>query len=251
MTVREFYEYLNRLIPPELSLDGDCDGISCSADPDREVKRVLIALDVNSAVIDEAIEEGCEVILTHHPMLWGGLREVVAGTPASDRVIRLIRAGIAAMSFHTRLDVAEGGVNDILAGMLGLSGVTRFGEKGIGRIGSLESPLTAEMLTGKVRDALGAPFVEYSDTGRLIRRVAVCGGSGGSVRKDAAAAGADAFLCGEIGYHTLADSNDTSMSILTAGHFYTENPVCGRLFELVSLAGLTPVALLSNRTRAV
>ena len=106
MTVTEFYNYLNEKIPPSLSLPGDCDGLCCCPDPDREVTDVLIALDATDDVVNEAIEDGAQVILTHHPMIFGKIGGVVSGEYRSDKLIKLIKNGIAVMGFHTRLDAA-------------------------------------------------------------------------------------------------------------------------------------------------
>lgn len=240
-------------LPSSLSLDGDCDGMSCCPDPDREVRSVLIALDATADVVNEAIEDGCDVILTHHPMLFGGIDSVVAGNYKSDKLIKLIGAGISVMSFHTRLDAAEGGVNDMLASLLNLQNVERFGEKGIGRIGELEYPMLPEDFATVVKDTLVAPFAEYSDPGKMIKRVAVCGGSAGSLIGDAIAAGADALVGGEFKYHDMTDSADYGISLIAAGHFYTENPVCAKLFELVTEADgdIIPTISFSNKTGAV
>lgn len=248
MTVIEFYNFLCEKLPSELSLKGDCDGLSCCPDPDREVQKVLIALDATDSIIDEAIEEECEVILTHHPMLFGGIDKIVAGEYRSNKLIKLIRNGISVMSFHTRLDVAPGGVNDMLAQLLGLSEITRFGENGIARLGKLESPMTAYELAQHVKDNCCAPFVEYSDSGKLISTVGVCGGSAKSVMSDAAQAGADALIGGEFGFHAMTDSPDMGISLIAAGHFFTENPVCARLFELTAEADIIPIISFSNRT---
>jgi len=253
MTVKEFYEYMCEKLPIEWALDGDFDGMSCCPDPEREVKNVLIALDATSDIVDEAVNEGYDVILTHHPMLFGGIDGVVAGNYRSDKLIKLIRAGISVMSFHTRLDAAEGGVNDMLASLLNLKNVERFGEKGIGRVGELECPMFAEDFAMIVKDTLVAPFAEYSDCGKMIKKVAVCGGSAGSLIGDAIAVGADALVGGEFKYHDMTDSADYGISLIAAGHFYTENPVCAKLFELASEAGedIIPTISFSNKTGAV
>ena len=247
MNVREFYAYMCGKIPAELTLTGDRDGMSCCPDPGREVNRVMIALDVTDSVIDEAAEDGCEVILSHHPMLYGGIDSVCADEYSGNRIIKLVRSGISVMSFHTRLDAAEGGVNDLLADSLGLEVISRFAENGICRLGVLDAPVSAPLFADRIRQALGAPFVEYSDGGRLITKVAVCGGSAGSMIGEAIAAGADALVGGEIGYHRLTDGPGNGISLFAAGHFYTENRVCHRLFELTAEAGLIPVITFSNR----
>lgn len=251
MTVNEFYKFLCDRIPSELTLDGDRDGMSCCPSPEREVTKVLIALDCTQAVIDEAIEEECEVILTHHPMLFGGVSEIVAGEYRSDKLIKLIKNDIAVMSFHTRLDALDGGVNDILAALLGLTNVTRFGENGLCRIGELEAPTYAEELAYRVKNTLMCPFVEYSDAERPIRKVAVCGGSGKSMIGEAIAAGADAFVSGEFGHHPLTDSADMGITLIAAGHYFTENPVLSKLFELCAEADVLSIMTFSNRVGAI
>lgn len=251
MTVTEFYNFLNEKIPPSLSLPGDCDGLCCCPDPDREVTDVLIALDATDDVVNEAIEDGAQVILTHHPMIFGKIGGVISGEYRSDKLIKLIKNNIAVMGFHTRLDAADGGVNDMLAALLGLKNIEKFGECDIGRIGELDSPICADELAVLIRDTLGAPKVEFSDCGKPIRRIAVVGGSGNDEIGAAMAAGADAFVSGEIKYHALTDSPDYGMSFFAAGHFYTENPVCARLFELAAETGVIPTITFSNRIKTV
>ena len=251
MTVKEFYEYLCREIPSELSLDGDSDGLSVCPEPDREVKTVLIALDATADIVEEAVNEGYDVILTHHPMLFGGISAVDAEDYRGNKIIRLIRAGVAVMSFHTRIDAVDGGVNDMLVSLLGLKNVTKIGEKDIGRIGELEVPMLADDLAAFIKDTLGAPYVEFSDTGRIIKRVAVLGGSADSMIGDAIAAGADALVGGELKYHALTDSADYGIALFSAGHFFTENPVCAKLFELCAAVDIMPTINFSNRIRTV
>ncbi len=251
MTVKEFYEYLSRELPLEWACEGDFDGMSCCPNADIEVEKVLIALDATEAVVDEAIEEGCQVILAHHPMLFGGIKEIHDGEFRSNKLIKLIQNNIAVMSFHTRLDAAPGGVNDILSALIGLKSLVPFGEKGLGRIGELDEPMTAEALAVTVKSTLGAPFVEYADAGRLIKRVAVVGGAGSSDIYDALAAGVDAFVSGEIKHNYMTDAPDMGMSMVAAGHFYTENPVCARLFELTAAVDLIPIITYSHRVLVV
>ena len=155
------------------------------------------------------------------------------------------------MGFHTRLDAIDGGVNDILAKLLGLFDIEKFGEGNIGRIGSLPAPITAEELAVLVRDTLGAPRVEFSDCGKPITRVAVVGGSGSDELSAAIFAGADAFVSGELKYHAMTDSSDYGISLVAAGHFYTDNPVCSRLFELCAEADVIPTITFSNRIGTV
>ena len=168
-----------------------------------------------------------------------------------NKIIKLVRAGISVMSFHTRLDAVDGGVNDILATLLGLKNVSKIGEKNIGRIGELETPMLADDLAMLIKDTLVAPYVEFSDAGKLIKRVAVLGGSADSIIGDAIVAGADALIGGELKYHALTDSTDYGISLFSAGHFFTENPVCAKLFELCAAVDIMPTISFSNRIRTV
>lgn len=232
MTVREFYRALCAIIPRELGCDWDVDGLNVCPDPTREVKRVLVALDATNEVVDKAVSEGYDVIFTHHPMLFGGLKNVLADDYDGAKVIKLCKSGVSAVSFHTRIDAAEGGVNDILASLVGLENVEIVGDERIMRIGTLASPMSAVAFAAKVKEVLGAPAVLCADAGKDVHRVAVVGGSGKSEVALALASGADTFLTGELKYSQYCDAH--CLNLLVAGHFYTEDPICKRLCELVA-----------------
>lgn len=233
MTVSELYALLNEHIPPTLSCEWDNDGVMCLPEPDREVKSVLIALDITEAVVDCAVADGCDVILSHHPLLFRGVKHMTAEDPVARRTIKLCRAGIAAFSFHTRLDALVGGVNDVLAERLSLSDVTPFGDEGIGRVGTLAEPMTAEAFAAVVADCLNAPAVTLADAGKPVHRVAVLGGSGGDDVPAALATGADAYVTGEASHHWLIDAPEMGLSIIVAGHHHTEQPVLDTLLDLL------------------
>ena len=235
MTVRELYNLLDERIPSSLSCEWDNDGLMCCPDGDRQVRRVLVALDVTDRVVRTAIEEGYDMILSHHPFLFKGLRAVDEENYIAAKAIDLIREGISVMSFHTRLDAVEGGVNDVLAEILGLNEVRPLlchGEA-MARLGELEYETDLMTFAGTVKRALGAPFVSVADAGRRVKRVAVLGGKGGPEIEAARQAGADTFLSGEVGYNTMADAPEQGINLITAGHFYTEDPVCEMLADLV------------------
>lgn len=260
-TVRALYDALDARLPTTLSCPWDHDGLAVCPDPDASVRGVVVALDLTDDVIDLCEANRCNVILTHHPSLFHGLAAVDGTDMASRRVIRLIRTGIAAMAFHTRFDAAEGGVNDILAAVLGLSDVTPFGDadnpagQPIGRMGILPAPLSPDELANRIVTALAVPAtygdegiaehltpscpgVRYAASGKPITRVAVLGGGGADEVGAAMAAGADAYVTGELKYHQFCDAPYTSLAIYAAGHFHTEFPACRRLAELV--CGMCP-----------
>ncbi len=235
MTVRELYELLEARIPRALSCEWDNDGLMCAADPDREVCRVLVALDITQAVVERAMAGGYDLIVSHHPIIFRPLKALNPADPVAKKVIALLRADIAAMSFHTRLDAVTGGVNDVLAERLGLSELTTFGppDEAIGRIGTLAFPMTLEAFAERVKAVTGASCVQVSDAERPVFRVALLGGGGSGDLPYAAAAGADTYLTGELKHDQLTEAPERGMNLVMGGHFYTENPVCERIREIL------------------
>lgn len=255
MTIRELYAFLNEKIPASLSCEWDNDGLMCCPDPDRAVSRVLVALDITERVIDQAIEGGYDVIVSHHPMIFSPLKSVHPDHAVAKKVIRLIRAGVSAMSFHTRLDAVEGGVNDTLASALGLCDVEAFGNHGeeIGRVGNLPRRMTLAEFGALVKEATDAEQVLISDAGKPVSRVAVLGGSGSGDVMAALCAGADTYLSGELKHNWLTDAPDLGINLVAAGHFHTENPICRVLCEMIREAdpALTVDAVNSNPVQII
>ena len=246
MTVKELYGKLSEIIPSELSCEWDRDGFECCPDPEREVKKILISLDVTGDVIDTAVREGADVIISHHPIFFGGLKNVNALYADGARAVRLIKADIATMSFHTRLDALTGGVNDILAAAVGLENVEVIGDEGICRVGELEMAVDSVTFAKRVKTALSSgdgereAHVVLCSAGREVKKVALVGGSGGSDMKLAAASGADTYLTGELKHHERLLAADLNMNLLAAGHFFTEYPVCEFIEKTVK--GICPEA---------
>lgn len=238
MTVNELYAFLNEMIPPSLSCDWDNDGKMCVPNGNREVRRVLVTLDVTRDAVERAVAGRFDVILSHHPMIFRPIAGIVEDAYVSGKAVTLIQNGISVLSFHTRLDAVRGGVNDMLASMLDVEHTIPFGNKGeeIGRIGELETETSLEEFAEKVRRYLCAPHVLSADAGRPVKRVAVLGGSGGDDLFAAIAAGADTYVSGELKHHQLADAAELGINLIAAGHFYTEDPICERLAEWVCQA---------------
>lgn len=239
MTIKALYEFLEAKLPP-LDIEGiDSDGIHIMTDPDREVRKVLIALDPYEKAVNTAIEGKYDLLLTHHPLFWG---EPVPDTPPERWYNKLVDADIASFSFHIRLDKAMGGVNDILANLFELVNVVPLDDPeipAIGRIGDLKKEMTEAELAQFVKDKLNADSVTYTllPDGRKIKRVAVLGGSASDTIASAALAGADAIIGGEFKHHTYGyscvEANGRGIALIEAGHYHTEAPVCAKLRELV------------------
>ena len=259
MTIRELYAALDARFPRSLSCDWDNDGISCAADLTAPVSGIYIALDPTEDAVNAAAENGCNVLLTHHPMLFRGLKTVDGHDTGSRKVIRLIQHGVTAMAFHTRLDAAGGGVNDALAARLGLMNVEPFGDdsnpagKPIGRVGDLPEAVDAKTFAETVKQALSLPALVFAGCGKPIRRVAVLGGSGDEDIAAAVAAGADTYVTGELRYHQLCDAPYGEINLIMAGHFHTEAPVCDVLAGMIRKAcdGVVCDVYNSNRIRLI
>ena len=235
-TVHEIEQALFELAPKSGAMSWDNVG-QLLGDPDMEVSRVLVSLDITEAVADEAMEKGCQLIVAHHPIMnckWLPVQTVRSDTPQGHLLLKLLRHGISAICMHTNLDVAPGGVNDALADALRLEDPGPLSpEDGIGRVGNLHEPMTLRDFVKEVCRALGCNGVRYSDAGRMVSRVAVGGGSCGDYESAAIAAGCDTFVTADLGYHQFLDAPGKKINLIDAGHFPTEDPVCQRLISYI------------------
>ena len=241
MTIAKLYELLEKHAPRALCAEWDNDGLSCLTDPEKEVKRVLVALDATEEVIDLATDGDFDLLLTHHPLLFRGVKALTPEKCVPRKLLKLVLGGVAALSLHTRLDAAEGGVNDVLAKLLELGDVRPFapeGETPCGRIGKLKRPMDMTEFAHTVCTLLNAPAVNMLGKEK-VQTVAVLGGEGGDFVDAARAAGADVFLAGRIGYHRMLDAAEDGLCVMEAGHFYTERPVLSHLAALIKEADPT------------
>ena len=250
MTVIELYKHFDNLFPKELSCEWDNDGLMCCPEPSREARRALVCLDVTDEAVDAAIEGGFDVIISHHPLIFKGIKAINGENFVSRKAIKLIRTGLSVMSFHTRLDAVSGGVNDILADLLGVKDTEPFGD-GIGRIGNLSAPTELFAFAKSLKDTLGASTISVADAHRKVLRVAVLGGSGKDEIEAAIAAGADTHVSGELGHHALTDAPEMNINLIEAGHFYTEAPVCKFLADTLTALGIETEIYDSNKIKQI
>lgn len=239
-TVSDILNYLNSIAPAYMKEEWDNVGLNCGK-LDRHVDKILIALDPFAEVCQEAVEWGAQLLLTHHILIWrpGFLTDQ---DEQGRNVLLLIENGISHINAHTNLDLAPGGVNDVLADVLGLentevlnpAGTDNCGRPfGLLRIGTVgEQPLS--VFLASVKEKLGCPGLRYVDGGNPVHRVAVGGGSCGGELYEAAKAGCDTFVTADVKYNQFWDAQNLRLSIIDAGHFYTENPVCTYLAEKIS-----------------
>lgn len=235
-TVRDIEQYLYAWAPRELAESWDNVGLLVG-DPEAEVHRVLVALDVTPQVVAEAIEKGCQLIAAHHPVMncaWNQVQTVRTDDRQGRVLTELIRHSIAAICMHTNLDAAAGGVNEVLAQKLGLSDLKMLTEEKIGRIGTLKCEIPLVEFTHSVIELLGCNGLRYVDAGRPVHRVAVGGGACGCYIPQAIAAGCDTFVTSDLKYNDFLDTE--GLNLIDAGHFPTENVVCPALRDRLAEA---------------
>ena len=227
--VCDVYETLCRLAPLELRLALDNAGFLVGR-ADAVCNRALLALDLTDAVLDEAIQEGVSLIITHHPLIFDPLQSVTDETATGRRLLRLIENRMAVISMHTNLDIVEGGVNDVLLDLCGARREGVLDENGCGRFGRLPEPLPLSSFLARLRETLSCHGLRYYDAGRPVERLAVLGGAGVDSLSRAASLGCDTFLTADIKYHKFQLAADLGVNLIDGDHFGTENPV---LFTLL------------------
>ncbi len=228
MTFYQLYTRLNEKYPIELRCDWDNDGLMCSFDLNRQVKNILVALDVTMDTVDYAIENGYDTIISHHPLVFRSQKGLTSSNYTQKKLIRLIKNNINVLSFHTRLDAVDGGVNDTLCKLIGLKNVSKDELDPIGRIGELDNTLELSTFAENIKKILNSSVVLYAGD-KIVKRVYVVGGDGKDLIENAITCGADTLLTGRASYNTMIDAKDMGINIIEAGHFFTENPVCNEI----------------------
>lgn len=221
--VSDVYDYLRGIAPLELQMDFDNAGIQVGS-LEQEVGKILVALDITNAVIDEALALGAQLIVSHHPLIFGGLNNVTAEGKGA-KTLRLARAGISAISMHTNLDIAQGGVNDVLIELLGANSEQGLDADNCGRVGELPEPMEFMAFAKMCREKLNVQGLRYYNAGRPVKRLAVMGGAGGSEVQAAFDKGCDTYVTADVSYHQFQLADELKINLIDADHFCTENPI--------------------------
>ena len=243
VTVKEILDCLEAFAPSYMAMGFDNVGLLAGF-PEREVTRVLCALDVTEEVIAEAEGLGAELIAAHHPLIFHPLKALRTDDPVGRKLIRLVRGGRSAICMHTNLDAAAGGVNDALAEALGLRVLGLLSSHGahpdgtpygIGRICALPEPMPVEAFLARVKGRLLSAGLRWVP-GRQgsVSRVACCGGAGGGEIADALAAGCDTYVTADLKYDQLLAAKEAGLTLIDADHFCTENVVIPKLKSVIS-----------------
>lgn len=233
MRCRELIEKLEALAPVPLACDWDNPGLLVGR-MDKEIRRVLVALDATDSVIDQAAEAGADFLLTHHPLIFKPLKKINDQDFISRRVLRLAESGICYYAMHTNFDIAPGCMADLAAERLGLFGgvpleVTGEVDQtpvGIGKVGLLPEKQTLKALAGLVKERFGLSFVTVYGAEAVtepVSRIALSPGSGGSMIRAAMDAGVQVLVTGDIGHHDGIDAAANHLAVIDAGHYGLEH----------------------------
>ena len=254
MIVKDIIAAIEAFAPACIQAEYDNTGLQVGS-PEQEVHGVLIVFDCTASLVEEAVRRGCDMILTHHPLIYHPLRNLYPEDPGAAAVIAAVKNGVAVYGCHTSADKTPGGVSFALAEKIGLKDVrvlapeepaaAGYDTVGFGAVGDLPEALPAKDAVALVKKALGTPAVRCSaPVEGPVGRIAVCGGSGTSLIPAARKAGAQMYVCGDISYHYFFQPE--GFMVVDAGHFETEVEITEVLLSVIRKNFPTFVTLISE-----
>lgn len=229
--VSDIFEFIHSIAPFDTQAVWDNSGLLIGG-KDNVVNKIAVCLDVTDDTVSQAIDFGADLIVSHHPVIWDPLKSVDFDTPVG----RAIRNGVSIISAHTNWDLAQGGVNDVLANLLGFADVKPLAEEGeeaMLRVGKLKTSVPAEEFAEVVSTALDT-VVRVANPAKMIQTVAVCGGSGASFLPTLPAYKVDALVTGDAKHNDYLDAVSLDIALLAAGHYETETVSMPVLMELLT-----------------
>ena len=235
MKVKDIIKVIEDFAPLSIQEGWDNSGL-CVGSPEDEVTSVLLALDCTPALVDEAVACGADMVITHHPLIFSGLKKISPDNMVGEAVIKAIRAGISIYAAHTNADKVLAGVSGAMAAKLGLENVRILEDEGtgtgLGAVGDLQEPMTAEHAVALVKERFALKCMKASrPISGMISRVAMCGGSGGSLIGAAQKTGAQLYISGDISYHNFFTPE--GFMIMDIGHYESEIEIVDILFSLI------------------
>jgi len=240
-TVAEIRDYFDKIAPFYMKLDFDNVGLLVGF-CDAEVTRVLTALDITDEVIEEAVEYGAQLIVSHHPLIFDAIKKVTDDDTKGKKIIRMIENGISAICLHTNLDTADGGVNDALmtalggevVGLLDPHGAHPDGTPyGISRFGKLSEPTAFYDFLQSIKTRLCSNGLRYHFSGRPVYKIACCGGAGAGDMQKAFEMGCDTYITSDIKYDHFLWAKEFGLNLIDADHFCTENVIVPIVAEML------------------
>ena len=235
MKVKDIIKVIEEFAPLSIQEGWDNSGL-CVGSPEDEVNSVLLALDCTPELVDEAVACGADMIITHHPLIFSGLKKISPEDMVGNAVIKAIKAGISIYAAHTNADKVIAGVSGAMAARLGLENVSVLEDNGdgagLGVVGDLPEELTADEAISLVKEKFSLKCLKSSKPLKgSIRRVAMCGGSGGSLIGVAKRSGAQLYISGDISYHNFFVPE--GFMIMDIGHYESEIEIVDVLFSLL------------------
>jgi dinuclear metal center YbgI/SA1388 family protein len=246
MTVERLLEIVDKHFPLALAMDWDNCGLQIG-NPSAEVKKILLCLDVSLETVKEALQKGCNAIVSHHPLFFKEMKRIDFSQPIGEIVLLCARENISILSFHTNVDAAEGGLADYVASKLDLTCSEPLEESGIGRICSTD-PVDIDLLIEKVCNALqisGSQLRLIKGAKKTLQKIALCPGSGGDLIKKALEIKADCYITGDVKFHQAQEAFG-KMWVIDAGHYHTEKLFCELMRGVLEKEGLTCVISETN-----
>ena len=246
MRLYELADIINKRIPPAFQEAWDNCGFQINSG-NREIKKALVALEISYDVIEEAVREKADLIITHHPLLFGGIKKVDMEDITGSYILDLVRAGIDVFSCHTSFDKAEGGNNDFLASLLGLENIRPVTVDDtpdiITRMGEI-APLTLKELVEMIAERISADVSSITYVGdekSVITRVGICTGAGSEYIKASYENGCNVFITGDLRYHDAVTAREMGMNVIDAGHFGTEKILPDAFIDMINETGISDV----------
>ncbi|MCT3020926.1 Nif3-like dinuclear metal center hexameric protein [Pediococcus pentosaceus] len=223
MLAKKLIDRFESFAPKTIAFTNDPVGLQIGNVND-DIKRVLVTLDVRPEVVDEAIKQNCDMIFSHHPLIFRPIKNLDLSNPQNQMYAKLIQNSILVYSAHTNLDVAKGGMNDWLAEAMGLNHVqtvySNHYDTNIGRVGVLPTPVTVEKFAKTLKKTFNLDGLRLvsNDNKAMVKNVAVVGGDGGKFYPEMLKAGADVFVTGDVYYHTGHDMLANGINVVDVGH---------------------------------
>ncbi len=228
MKFDDVVQIIESIAPKYIQEAWDNSGIQISTGK-MEIEKVITSLELTDEIVEEAIQEDADMIVTHHPLIFGGIKSVDFSDPIGSMIIKLINAGISVYSSHTPFDKIEGGNNDYLAEMIGLRDISGFTDGNevdmIGRIGILQHPMMLSSVVDLLAQELNLDSNEIrfvGDPNQMITTVGLCTGAGADLMDLAAANGCQLFITGDLKYHDAQNAKAKGIAAIDAGHYGTE-----------------------------
>lgn len=251
MKIKDITDLMEKWAPLYTQEEWDNSGLQVGNLGD-EVTGVLISLDLTESVLDYAIKEGCNLIINHHPLIFSKLKSVRADNFKEALIIKAIKNNINIYAAHTNLDVAEGGVNDCLNKKLGLNLDKVLEENiegyGLGKYGEIQE-IKLKNLAEKISERLGEKIIFYGDNDKLVRRVAIVGGSGSSTIDTVIDKGCQVLITGDIKHHDYMDALERNLAIIDAGHYSTEVIICEEIALYLSKNDISDIKIFPEKNQ--